>query len=165
MDSMTAEFPSTPPVPASNDTAKAETMNPNHTFDLAETPLREINSMLHGDISGEIVIDNPAGAHSVAAGVNLPVKITINGHVGYYAAGMNQQAEVTINGNAGTVKATLTKGKNKIAKATKRKASGKFTLKLQVPRKAKRGPAKLSVKIGKTKPLVKTVTITAPAPR
>ena len=62
MDSMTAEFPSTPPVPASNDTAKAETMNPNHTFDLAETPLREINSMLHGDISGEIVIDNPAGA-------------------------------------------------------------------------------------------------------
>ncbi|MFC9979229.1 protein glxC [Gordonia sp. NPDC127522] len=102
MDAMTAEFPSTPIVPASNDTAKAETMNPHHTFDLAETPLREINSLLHGDISGEIVIDNPAGAHSVAAGVNLPVKITINGHVGYYAAGMNQQAEVTIDGNAGT---------------------------------------------------------------
>ncbi|MDL9935350.1 protein glxC [Gordonia sp. ABSL1-1] len=71
-------------------------------FDLANTALREMNSALHGDISGEIVIDNPAGAHSVAAGVNAPVKITINGHVGYYAAGMNQQAEVTINGSAGT---------------------------------------------------------------
>ncbi|MCH5641300.1 protein glxC [Gordonia sp. ABSL49_1] len=77
-------------------------MNPAHHFDLAETPLREVNSALHGDVSGEIVIDNPAGAHSVAAGVNAPVKITVNGHVGYYAAGMNQQAEITIDGNAGT---------------------------------------------------------------
>lgn len=102
MDAMTAELATTPSVSASTDTAKAETMSPNHTFDLAGTPLREINSALHGDISGEVVIENPAGAHSVAAGVNLPLKITINGHVGYYAAGMNQQAEVTINGNAGT---------------------------------------------------------------
>ncbi|MFE0750341.1 protein glxC [Gordonia sp. NPDC058843] len=102
MDAVTAELPATSSVPASTGLAKAETMSPNHTFDLATTALREINSTLHGDISGEIVIDNPAGAHSVAAGVNLPLKITINGHVGYYAAGMNQQAEVTINGNAGT---------------------------------------------------------------
>ncbi|ANY25599.1 protein glxC [Gordonia terrae] len=102
MDTMTADMASTTSVPASTDTAKAETMSTNHTFDLASTALREVNSTLHGDISGEIVIDNPAGAHSVAAGVNLPLKITINGHVGYYAAGMNQQAEVTINGNAGT---------------------------------------------------------------
>ena len=71
-------------------------------FDLDTTPLREINSALHGDISGEVMIDNPHGAHSVAAGVNAPVKITVNGHVGYYAAGMNQQAEIIINGNAGT---------------------------------------------------------------
>ena len=33
---------------------------------------------------------------------NAPVKVTVDGHVGYYAAGMNQQAEITINGNAGT---------------------------------------------------------------
>ncbi|WP_423785252.1 protein glxC [Gordonia paraffinivorans] len=90
------------PTTSPTDTAKAETMSPNHHFDLATTPLREVNSALHGDISGEIVIDNPAGAHAVAAGVNAPVKITVNGHVGYYAAGMNQQAEVVINGNAGT---------------------------------------------------------------
>ncbi|AFA71124.1 glutamate synthase alpha subunit domain-containing protein [Gordonia polyisoprenivorans VH2] len=71
-------------------------------FDLSETSLREVNSALHGEITGEIEINSPAGAHSVAAGVNAPVKITVNGHVGYYAAGMNQQAEITINGNAGT---------------------------------------------------------------
>ena len=78
-----------------------DTLNPN-TFDLATTSLRDVNGALHQDISGEVTIDNPAGAHSVAAGVNAPVKITINGHVGYYAAGMNQRAEVVINGNAGT---------------------------------------------------------------
>lgn len=72
-------------------------------FDLAVTPLREINAALHStDISGEYRIDNPRGAHSVAVGVNAPVRVTVNGHVGYYAAGMNQQAEITINGNAGT---------------------------------------------------------------
>ncbi|MFW0794424.1 protein glxC [Gordonia sp. CPCC 205515] len=78
-----------------------DTLSPNH-FDLATTTLREVNSALHGDISGEVTIDNPAGAHNVAAGLNAPVKVTVNGHVGYYAAGMNQQAEVVIEGNAGT---------------------------------------------------------------
>lgn len=72
------------------------------TFDLSTTSLREVNSALHKDISGEFEINNPAGAHSVAVGVNAPVKITVNGHLGYYAAGMNQQAEVIVNGNAGT---------------------------------------------------------------
>jgi methylamine---glutamate N-methyltransferase subunit B len=72
------------------------------TYDLTRTPLREVNAALHaGGLSGEYVIDKPFGAHNVAVGVNAPVKITVNGHVGYYAAGMNQQAEVTINGNAG----------------------------------------------------------------
>lgn len=73
------------------------------TFDLAETPLRDVNAALHAPgIEGEFLISRPLGAHSVAVGVNAPVKITIDGHVGYYAAGMNQQAEITINGNAGT---------------------------------------------------------------
>lgn len=77
--------------------------NTNLTFDLSRTALREVNAALHApDLAGEIVIDNPAGAHNVAVGVNAPVKVTVNGHVGYYAAGMNQCAEVTINGNAGT---------------------------------------------------------------
>jgi glutamate synthase domain-containing protein 3 len=72
-------------------------------FDLHATSLRDINAALHApDLSGEFVIKHPAGAHNVAVGLNAPVNLTIDGHVGYYAAGMNQQAEITINGNAGT---------------------------------------------------------------
>ena len=74
------------------------------TFSLAVTPLREVNATLHRDLLGvdKVVIDKPAGAHAVAAGLDAPVEVVIDGHVGYYAAGMNQQASVTINGNAGT---------------------------------------------------------------
>lgn len=72
-------------------------------FDLRTTSLREINAALHApNLSGEFVITHPDGAHNVAVGVNAPVKVSVEGHVGYYAAGMNQQAEVTIGGNAGT---------------------------------------------------------------
>ena len=72
-------------------------------FDLRDTPLRDVNAALHApDLSGEFVITHPDGAHNVAVGVDAPVKVTVEGHVGYYAAGMNQQAEITINGNAGT---------------------------------------------------------------
>lgn len=73
------------------------------TYDLTQTTLREVNNALHAEgLAGEHVIDHPFGAHSVAVGVDAPVKITVNGHVGYYAAGMNQKAEVVIDGNAGT---------------------------------------------------------------
>ena len=72
-------------------------------YDLSTTPLREVNSALHtADLEGTVTIDNPAGAHSVAVGLDAPIRVTVNGHVGYYAAGMNQQAEVTIYGSAGT---------------------------------------------------------------
>ncbi|HJT92439.1 MAG TPA: protein glxC [Mycobacterium sp.] len=73
------------------------------TFDLRSTSLRDVNAALHlPDLDGEFVIENPSGAHNVAVGVDAPVKITVDGHVGYYAAGMNKQAEIVINGNAGT---------------------------------------------------------------
>ena len=72
-------------------------------FDLRKTKLREVNAALHAtDLSGEFAITHPDGAHNVAVGVNAPVKVTVEGHVGYYAAGMNQQAEIIIDGNAGT---------------------------------------------------------------
>lgn len=72
-------------------------------FDLRSTPLREVNTALHDpNAHGEYTIAHPDGAHNVAVGVDAPVRITIDGHVGYYAAGMNQQAEVVIMGNAGT---------------------------------------------------------------
>jgi glutamate synthase domain-containing protein 3 len=73
------------------------------SYDLRSVSLREVNATLHApDLSGEIVITHPEGAHNVAVGIDAPVKVTVDGHVGYYAAGMNQQAEITINGNAGT---------------------------------------------------------------
>ncbi len=73
------------------------------TYDLTRSTLREVNAALHAPgIEGEIVIAGSRGAHNLAVGVNAPVKITIEGHVGYYAAGMNQQAEIVIDGNAGT---------------------------------------------------------------
>lgn len=74
-------------------------------LDLATTPLREVNALLHDAeamTDGEkIRIENPGGAHSVAVGLDAAVDVTIDGHVGYYAAGMNQHATVTIRGNAG----------------------------------------------------------------
>lgn len=73
------------------------------TYDLAKVPLREVNAALHGQgLPEEIRIINPDGAHSVAVGLDQPVTVTVEGHVGYYGAGMNQEATVVIDGNAGT---------------------------------------------------------------
>ncbi|GLY16527.1 protein glxC [Kineosporia sp. NBRC 101677] len=73
------------------------------TFDLARTPLREVNAALHAPgLSGDFLVENPAGAHNLAVGLTCSVSVTIRGHVGYYAAGMNQRASVVIEGNAGT---------------------------------------------------------------
>lgn len=76
------------------------------------------------------------------------------------AAGSTLKFRLHVNGSAGTVKAALTHGKTTLAKATRRHASGNVTLNLHLLRKAKRGPAKLSVRIGRTKPLVRTITVT-----
>jgi glutamate synthase domain-containing protein 3 len=72
-------------------------------FDLAATPVRELNQFLHGDLGAvaRVVVDNPDGAHSIAVGIDAPVSVAIDGHAGYYAAGMNKHATVTIAGNAG----------------------------------------------------------------
>lgn len=75
-------------------------------FDLTKTPLREVNQFLHGapeTLAGrEVLVRNPDGAHSIAVGLNAPVKVTIDGHAGYYAGGMNQLAHITIEGSAST---------------------------------------------------------------
>jgi glutamate synthase domain-containing protein 3 len=74
-------------------------------FDLAVTPLREVNHYLHRQIVadgiGSVRIANPDGEHSIACGLNAGIDVEINGHVGYYVAGMNKLANVTVNGNAG----------------------------------------------------------------
>ncbi len=75
--------------------------------DLAATSLRELNQRLHDlgrDGSGPVRwrIVNPRGAHALACGLDAPLEVEIDGHVGYYCAGMNQQATVRVHGNAGT---------------------------------------------------------------
>lgn len=74
-------------------------------FDLARAPLRELNSALH-KLSADTnetywKVANPAGRHAVAAGLDVPVTVEIDGPVGYYCGGMNKQARIIVNGNAG----------------------------------------------------------------
>lgn len=74
-------------------------------FDLAQAPLQELSKALHqlkpdtNETSWRVL--NPRGQHAVAVGIDAPVAIEIDGHVGYYCAGMNKQATIVVNGNAG----------------------------------------------------------------
>jgi glutamate synthase domain-containing protein 3 len=74
-------------------------------FDLAATPLRELNSALHAIVPGSNdtawEVRNPRGAHSVAVGIDAPISVEIHGSVGYYCAGMNSQGTVTVHGSVG----------------------------------------------------------------
>jgi glutamate synthase domain-containing protein 3 len=72
------------------------------TVDLATTPLRELNQALHAEhVGGRWRILNPRGAHAVAVGIDAPLDVGIEGHVGYYCAGMNKKATVRVHGNCG----------------------------------------------------------------
>jgi methylamine---glutamate N-methyltransferase subunit B len=77
------------------------------TVDLQTTPRRELNARLHAlaamdppDPSHWRIV-NPSGAHALAVGIDAPVHVEIEGHVGYYCAGMNKHATVRVHGNAG----------------------------------------------------------------
>jgi len=76
------------------------------TFDLASTPLRELNQFLHRSLKDgddrHIEVQNPDGAHNIAVGLDEPVTVEIHGHAGYYAAGMNKKATVIVHGSVGT---------------------------------------------------------------
>ena len=73
--------------------------------DLGKTPLRDLNRALHAlrhdTNERHWVVENPAGAHAVAAGLDAPVTVEVFGSVGYYCAGMNKQATVIVHGSAG----------------------------------------------------------------
>ncbi|MBT2523077.1 protein glxC [Arthrobacter sp. ISL-28] len=70
--------------------------------DLAESTVRDLNQALHEPhVQGEWTVTNSDGKHSIAVGIDAPVSVTIEGHVGYYAAGMHQKGDVIIRGNAG----------------------------------------------------------------
>lgn len=72
------------------------------SIDLGSSTVRELNAELHRPTSKSYVVEHPAGAHAVAAGVDAEIDVEVHGHVGYYCAGMNSQARVTVHGNAGT---------------------------------------------------------------
>jgi glutamate synthase domain-containing protein 3 len=73
-------------------------------YDLAVTPLRELNAALHSigeESPTHWRVLNPRGAHALAVGIDAPVEVEIEGHAGYYCAGMNKQAAVRVHGNVG----------------------------------------------------------------
>ncbi|WP_422372526.1 protein GlxC [Hoeflea sp.] len=74
-------------------------------FDLSHTPLRDLNAALHqvpeGANDTSFTVDNPRGHHAVAVGIDRPVRVEVNGSVGYYCAGMNDGGTVTVHGSAG----------------------------------------------------------------
>jgi glutamate synthase domain-containing protein 3 len=67
--------------------------------------VRELNTALHrlGPDSNETHwrVLNPRGQHSIAVGLEQPILVEVEGHVGYYCAGMNKLATVVVEGNAG----------------------------------------------------------------
>ena len=75
------------------------------TVDLAATSLREFNAALHrlradtNETHWRVL--NPRGQHAIAAGIDAPITVEIEGHAGYYCAGMNKRATVVLHGNAG----------------------------------------------------------------
>ncbi len=75
------------------------------TVDLSQTPLRELNAALHrlGRLTNETQwrVRNPRGQHAIAAGIDAPITVEIEGHVSYYCAGMNKEATVVVNGSVG----------------------------------------------------------------
>jgi glutamate synthase domain-containing protein 3 len=75
-------------------------------IDLAEASVRELNAALHalmqqGDHARLWRVAHPRGLHAIAAGVDAPVTVEIDGNVGYYCAGMNKRATILVRGNAG----------------------------------------------------------------
>jgi methylamine---glutamate N-methyltransferase subunit B len=73
--------------------------------DLEVTSLRDLNQMLHdlgeGTNETHFRVINPRGRHAIAAGLDAPVTVEIDGNAGYYCAGMNKRANVIVNGSAG----------------------------------------------------------------
>ena len=74
-------------------------------LDLKKLGVRGINSALQAlpknTNEKHWVVRNPMGQHSIAVGLNAPLQIDVNGHVGFYCGGMNQHSEIIVHGHAG----------------------------------------------------------------
>ncbi len=74
----------------------------NTNFDLEKVTLRQANQTMQEAEAGSFTVTNPKGVHALACGLDSPLEVSIDGHVGYYCAGMNKEASITVDGNAGT---------------------------------------------------------------
>lgn len=74
-------------------------------LDLSQITLRELNQRLQSVAPGsnerDFTVTNPEGAHSIAVGLTQPIRVTVEGHTGFYCGGMNQQAEILVKGHVG----------------------------------------------------------------
>jgi hypothetical protein len=86
--------------------------------------------------------------------------LALRGFTHTIRAGATLTLRISVTGGSGVVTARLTHGKSLLAKATRRHARGKLTLKLHLRRHARLGRAKLSVRIGRSRARVRTITVT-----
>ena len=73
-------------------------------LNLKNIGVRGVNSALHDvpeDRKENFEILNPQGQHSIACGINAPLNVKVQGHVGFYCGGMNKHAKIIISGHAG----------------------------------------------------------------
>ncbi len=74
-------------------------------IDLKETGLRALNQRLRATVPATDGVDvrilNPMGTHAIGVGLDAPLRVVIEGHVGFYCGGMNKQADLVVNGHAG----------------------------------------------------------------
>jgi len=74
-------------------------------LDLSQITLRALNQRLQGVAAGsnelDFTVTNPEGAHSIAVGLTQPIRVTVEGHTGFYCGGMNQKAEILVKGHVG----------------------------------------------------------------
>ncbi len=75
------------------------------TFDAKDLTTRTINlelrRLVYEEGIKEVVIQNPAGRHSLGVGILTRCKITFEGSLGYFACGIIDGPEITINGRVG----------------------------------------------------------------
>lgn len=76
-----------------------------NVIDLNESSLSDLNQRLQSVEQGSNVtqwrIVNPLGSHAIAVGLENPLDIVVEGHVGFYCGGMNKEANIEIQGHAG----------------------------------------------------------------
>jgi glutamate synthase domain-containing protein 3 len=74
-------------------------------YELNSEGVRELNQRLHAlppdTNQRHWLIREPMGAHAIAVGLDAPITVEIDGHVGFYCGGMNKQAEIIVRGHAG----------------------------------------------------------------